>query len=202
MSAKPTGLMSETDSRAEKGYDYDTFAGGFPVTQVIKEPANAAADAVLAAEIFTEEAHTVTAGITDPDVYRVLSITGSVPGVDETVTIHGKDWAGRNRVETITANDDNTVDGNLPFKSIDKIVFGARSDLGHAASVGTTNKFGLYRRLAQNPTTVSGVELIEQVSDGALLFASAQSAANSWVQPDATPDGSESFKVSYLTDVF
>ena len=86
----------------------------------------------------------ITTNITDPDVYRVLSVTGSLIGMNQDVYIVGTDWGDNVIVDKITLNGSSTVEGVKPFKTVTKIIVPAQTSGGQSLEVGTTNRLGLY----------------------------------------------------------
>lgn len=69
----------------------------------------------------------ISAGITDPDVPRALSIVANLAGVTGNVIITGKNYAGEAITETIALNGVTTVNGTKAFKEVDSIQLPAQS---------------------------------------------------------------------------
>lgn len=190
--------LSQVLGAISKGWAVDTFLGGFPVSQIVNAPANASNNAVLASTALDDGASKeVTAGISDPDHFRCLSITGNQPGIDGTVTILGKDWANRSISEQIVASGNSTVQGTRPFRSVDKITLPARDGSGDEIAVGTTNKFGLYRPLADGESNLRVL-----YADNSVDTVAAFDTTNDTFTPTTNPDGSRMFRAMYLTEFF
>jgi len=107
--------------------------------------------AVHAGIDLTSQEQEVTTGITDPDVYRVLSVAGNQAGMSQDVYIVGTNWAGDAISEKYTLNGTSTVEGDKPFRTVTKIIAPAESQSNQTVTVGTTNRLGLYY-----PISVSG----------------------------------------------
>lgn len=189
--------LSQVIGGIKKGWAVDTFLGGFPVFQALQDPDNASTTAIHAAISLTTAVQNVTTGITDPDVYRCLSITGNEADMNQDVTIVGHNWAGNTIEETITLSGTNTVVGLMPFKDVTKIVAPVQLDAGETVAIGHANKFGLYRPLFNDAT--ASVVRFEQ---GVTAESATVDATYDTVIPTTTPDGSKDFSINYLTDMF
>lgn len=106
-------------------------------------PAAAAANNVLAATALTAAAQEIVAGITNPDVPRVVQIKGNQAGVAGNVVIDGVNINGEAIQDTIAANGANAVAGTKAFKAITKITLPALVGAGDSISVGCTDALGL-----------------------------------------------------------
>lgn len=134
-------------------------------TQTIA-PAVASATATHAAVTLTTSAQTVTTGITNPDVYRCVSITGNQASVTGNVTITGTDWNGATITDTIAASGTSTVAGVRAFKTVTSLAFPVLAAAGDTISIGRADKFGFY-----GDVTASGdVILTERAASGATEF--------------------------------
>jgi len=101
------------------------------------------ASAILNSTQLTDAEQEITTGITQPDVFRVLSASGSGAGMDQDVYIIGTDWAGDPITDKITLDGANTVAGVKPFKTVTKIILPPRNNGLQAVRVGSTSKLGL-----------------------------------------------------------
>ena len=138
--------LSQAFGTIAKGYAYDSPLGRAPVHQIVLAPSASGVADVLASTVLADGAVTVvTSGISNPDVYRTVSITGNQGSITGDVVVLGKDWAGRSLSETITSDGTNTVNGLIPFVSIDKITLPARNNPSDELSVGITDLLGLQR---------------------------------------------------------
>lgn len=123
--------------------------GRFPAVQKTGVVAAASATSIHAAVTLAAAAQTVTADITNPDVYRCLQVKGNASGIAGNVVITGTDWAGQTITDTIALNGTAAVDGVKPFKTVISISLPAKTnDEGDAVSVGCCDKLGLYRPIA------------------------------------------------------
>jgi hypothetical protein len=187
----------------KKGWAQDTFEGGFPLVQTMIDVEAESATKVVAATTLADGATTTLSGtLTDPNEYRALTITGNQSTVSGNVVITGKDWGDRTIQETITCNGAALVSGTLPFKSLDKVVLPARVAAGDTISIGVSSALGLYR-----PVKVSAdVLLVERKATAATEFTTEAlptvSVTGGTFVPAVAITGNDSFKVSYLTEVF
>ncbi|HZW08947.1 MAG TPA: hypothetical protein VFF69_03510 [Phycisphaerales bacterium] len=114
---------------------------------------SAGAAAVLAATALqaSEQEIDNPALFTQPDNYRVLSVTGNLSSVSGSVIIIGRDWGLRRIADSIILNGTSTVNGVKPFRQVDKVVLPPKAQNGETVSVGTTTLIGLH-----SPVSVSG----------------------------------------------
>ena len=188
---------------SKKGWAQDTFEGGFPIVQTMVAVEVESATKVVGATTLADGSVTTLSGtLTDPNEYRALTITGNQSTVSGNVVITGKDWGDRTIRETIAANGAALVSGTLPFKSLDNIQLPARVAGGDTISVGVSSALGLYR-----PIKVSAdVVLNERKASGATEFSTEAAptvvVATGTFQPATAIVAADSFKVSYLTEVF
>lgn len=82
---------------------------------------------VLALTNLGAQATTISAGIVNPAVPRVLSVVGSVSGITGNVVITGKNDNGETISETIAANGATTVNGTKAFKEVISVQLPAQS---------------------------------------------------------------------------
>jgi hypothetical protein len=203
---------SETADRVEmsKGTALTGGMGKLPVVQVMDAVADADSDDVLAATAIPTGASAlsvVTSGISDPDVYRNVTATGSASGADGCiVTVYGTDWAGKAVSEAITLTGASTVQGNRPFAAINMITIGGVGSPGGAtASVGIGEKLGLYRLIAA-ASDVS--QIAHKATDGTawtlntggqLPVGANVSADYSTVDPETTIGDADGYMITYNT---
>ena len=178
-----------------KGFAVDTKQGGFPVVQVFKGIALGTNTAIRAAVTLTTAVQKITSSINNPDVPRALLVKGNQSDVLGTVKIVGKNYAGESLVEEIVASGSGAISGNKAFKSVDYILFPARTATGQTISVGTTNKLGLCR-----PISESAVD--DLTVDGTSENPAALDTTYHTVTPTTAPNGSRKFVVYYRTDIF
>lgn len=132
------------------------YATSFGYTETKKKVSAASATAVLAATVGSASAQTITAGITQPDVPRALSVTPSVGIVSPVqVVVTGTNVEGKVITESfiIPSNSTTVVNGVKAFKSVTS-VFIPGNTVGLTVSVGTQNVLGVNHRFFKNNTTV------------------------------------------------
>lgn len=191
--------LSQVLGAIEKGYGVDTFEGGFPVQQVMMTPDTPDANGVHAAVTLTTAEQDINTGITNPDCYRTLRLTGNQSSVSGTVSILGRDWAGRTFREDILVTGTVAVNTLHPFKEVDTITYPVKVSDSETIVVGKGDNLGLYRPLFEEDTAnLLLVELENHTGDTVL----ASSAVYGTFKPTTTMDNSHSYFVHYLTDVF
>ena len=117
-------------------------------TQTWEAPAAAATDAIHAAITLPDSGTLeVTTGITNPDVPRVVSITGNAAGITGNVVIDGTDINDKEIQDTIIAADTTTVDGIKAFKTVTKITVPVKTTAGDTIAIGISAKLGLDKLL-------------------------------------------------------
>ena len=109
-------------------------------------------DIILAATALTDEVQEITTGFINPDIPRVLSITGTKAGGNLTgnVIIDGLDDWGNVIQNTIALNDNVTVNGTKSFEQITKITLPVYVADGDTVSIGISNALGLGIKLSKN----------------------------------------------------
>lgn len=105
-------------------------------------PALASATGVHAAITLTTSTQTVTTGITNPGVPRILTIKGSQASQAGNVVITGTNINDEVITETIALNEANSVDGTKAFKTVTSIALPVRTTAGDTVSIGTGAKIG------------------------------------------------------------
>jgi len=137
------------------GVDFASWRGlvnpagrAITVTQTVTNVADADDDAVLASTTLNISEQIITTGLTSPDVYRCVSVTGNVAGMNQDVYVIGENWGGQRIVERITLNGVSAVNGRRPFAAVSQVILPARTTLGQAVRVGTINTIGLLAPIA------------------------------------------------------
>lgn len=181
----------------------------FGYTETHKKVANGTSSAVLAATNGATAAQTVTAGITQPDVPRALSVTptaNNTGGNPMSITVTGFNVEGKviTEVFIIPVGSTTIVNGVKAFKSVTSVSIPQQTS-GLTITVGTLNKLGLYHRLFNQNTTVkvyAGATVY-----GALTLQGAPTVVandplieNNTVQPATTPDGTKFYIICYAFD--
>ena len=128
--------------------------GGYTNNKKIVSAATAAA--VLASTSGTSAVQTITAGITNPDVPRVLAITigGSGEGTGN-ILINGVNVEGKPITDTIAYTTTGQVLGSLVFKRVTSVVIPAAMGSSATVTVDTTNRIGLNHRLVPSYSTIA-----------------------------------------------
>lgn len=123
-----------------------------------KKISNATAGYVLASTPSTTGIQTITTGITQPDVPRVLAVTLGGSGlIAGTVSITGYNVEGKQITDTFAYSGTGQVQGSLVFKFVTSITFPAQSGTSGTLTVDTTNKVGLNHRGRPNYTTIIAI---------------------------------------------
>lgn len=182
----------------------------FGYTEYSKKIAAGSSTAILAATPGANLPVTVSAGITQPDVPRALSVTpgGTAAQVlDSVVTINGYNVEGKLMSEAfrIAAGSSTVVNGQKAFKTITSIVIGQQGGSAATFAVGTTNVLGLNHRLFKNNSTVK--VYTQTVAYGSftlqnapVVTANEQTVENNTITPATLPNGSLIFTVGYTFD--
>lgn len=177
----------------------------FGYTANNKVAANGTAGAVLGSTASATTSQTITAGITQPDVPRVLAVTSGGSGQSTSnITINGINVEGKPISDVISYNTSGgqTV-GTLVFKRVTSIVYPGQSGTSATLTVDTTNKLGLNHRLQPNFSTAIVIHDTSPINTGAYpvtkpTVEAAPSSSNydgefvekNWVQPATAPNGS------------
>jgi hypothetical protein len=115
----------------------------------------ATAGAVLSSTAGTTAIQTITAGITNPDVPRVLAITIGGSGMSAgSILINGVNVEGKPITDTVGFTTTGQVQGVLVFKRVTSIVIPTALSTTGTVTIDTTNKLGLNQRLVPNYSTI------------------------------------------------
>ena len=118
------------------------------------------AAAVLASTAGTTSQQVITAGITSPDVPRVLAITIGGSGMSAgSIVLTGVNVEGKTITDSIAFTTTGQVNGVLVFKRLTSVTIPAALSATGTVTVDTTNKIGLNHRIPVNRGTI--VEVIE-----------------------------------------
>lgn len=171
----------------------------FGYTHFGKKVSAGVASAVHASITGSAVAQTITTGITNPDVPRVLAVTLGGSGFTAgNAVINGTNVEGKPIADTIayTTSTGQFV-GVLVFKAVTSIVLPSTLGASATVTVDTTNKLGLVHRLQPNFGTIVVVSDTAEEDTTKPIAEAAPSASNTddqlveknWVQPATTPDG-------------
>ncbi|GIK16321.1 MAG: hypothetical protein BroJett003_12850 [Planctomycetota bacterium] len=126
------------------------------MTQRLVNVAAVSNTAILAATALTASEQTITTGITQPDVYRVLSVKGNQDEMTQNVILIGTNFANERITDVIALNGTTLTSGVKPFKTVSKIILPAQSAAGQTVSIGNTAKLGLYFAIGE------GTDVLQQ----------------------------------------
>ena len=131
--------------------------GGY--THHRKKVSAATAAAVLSSTAGTTSQQVITAGITNPDVPRVLAITTGGSGISAgNVVLTGYNVEGKLITDTIAMNTSGGQTlGTLVFKRVTSVTIPAALGASGTLTVDTTNKIGLNHRCPSGYTTIVAV---------------------------------------------
>ena len=185
----------------------------FGYTETQKKVSGASNTAILAATAATVGTdQTVTSGITDPDVPRVLKVVpgGTTGDIQESdVIITGTNVEGKVITDEIHIPVDasSAVEGTKAFRTVTSVNIDAQLSTAATFSIGTTNKLGLNHRLFRNNTTVK-VYYSTTVANPTVLTLDTEPTVTAndpnvelnTVLPDSTPDGTKFYVICYAFD--
>lgn len=168
-----------------------------------KIAANGTATAVMASTASTTGIQTLTAGITQPDVPRVLTATLGGSGlIAGNILINGVNVEGKPITDSLSYSGTGLVTGVLVFKRVTSVIFPAQSGTSGTLTIGTTNKLGLNHRLQPNFSTSIVIHDTSDTDTGTYpviipVIEAAPSSSNydgefvekNWVQPATAPNG-------------
>lgn len=133
----------------------DVLFGGLPDPSVgeitnmsavkyVVAPALGSATATKVAFALTDAAQTgITAGITNPDVPRIVTVKGNASGISGDVVVHGTNINGEVISDTIALNGSTEVVGAKAFKTVTSIDYPAETNAGtDTVSIGRGVKIG------------------------------------------------------------
>lgn len=182
----------------------------FGYTLTHKKVAAASTTGVLAATATSLSSQTITTGITNPDVPRVLSITlgGTSSHIgDGKVVITGVNSEGKVITANfkVTASTTGTVNGVRAFARVTSIQIDPMLGVGATVAVGYLNILGIKHRLFPQNTTVK--VYTNTTAYGALNLQAAPTvvADNTYLElntvlPATVPDGTLNFIICYTYD--
>jgi len=184
----------------------------FGHTETNKKVAAASDTAVHAAITLTKAtAQTITTGITNPDVPRVLKVQPGGTNTDlgnGVVVVTGLNVEGRTITDSfqLVDGDSTEIEGTKAFKTVSSILVPAAEGKAATVSVGYTNKLGLYHRLYPNNTTVKvvyrssayGTPTLD--STPTINDADEYHVEKNFITPNTTPDAAKIFDIFYIYD--
>lgn len=185
------------------------YTNTFGYTETRKKVSVGSSTAILAATNGATATQTVTAGIVQPDVPRVLSVTPTVNntgGNPMSITVNGVNVEGKpfSEVFIIPVGSTTIVNGIKAFKSVTSVVIPQQTS-GLTITVGTLNKLGINHRLFNQQTTVkvfsatAAYGTLTQQGAPTVVSSEAEIERNT-VSPATTPDGSTFYVIAYTFD--
>lgn len=160
-----------------------------------KAPANAAANAVMAAVTQLATTQTITTGLTSPAVARALVVVGGAVGQTGNVVVTGTDLGGNVISETFALNGTTPVTGSKAFATVTSVALPVRNNVGDTTTVGTRNVFGLPHILDEEELVI--LKLFNGAADAGTVTKSATLANNTYT-PAGTPNGTASLELVYF----
>lgn len=171
----------------------------FGYTHIGKKVSLGAAAAVHASITGSTSAQTITSGISNPDVPRVLAITTGGSGISAgNVVITGTNVEGKTISDTIAMNTSNgQTDGVLVFKTVSSILVPAALGASGTVTIDTTDKIGLVHRLPPSYSTIVCISDTAEEDSTKPVVEAAVSASNvdnefvekNWATPATALDG-------------
>lgn len=145
------------------------------------------------------ETTTVTTAITDPDVYRVVTVKGNQASIAGNVVVTGTDWAGNTVTDTIALDEANSVSGVKAFKTVTSILLPARTSAGDTVSLGCADVFGLTRPVAAEADVIYVGIAADAVNASTFTYeaASAVDTTNNTVTPTSSITASDDLTIDY-----
>lgn len=156
-------------------------------------------DLILEAEPLTGSEQPNVSPDSQPDVYRVLSVTGNETDMNQFVYIIGTDWADNLIAEEITLTGIMLAKGKKPFKTVTKIILPAQNDPDETVKVGITNKLGLYYPIALTSDVLQQGSKASGASSYTLEAIGTPDVVYSTVDVTATITAGDSFEWALLT---
>lgn len=186
------------------------YSISFGYTETKKKVAAGTSTAILGATAGASTSQVITAGITQPDVPRALSLTvgGSAAGVQQSsVVVTGTNVEGKVITESFVTTQGATgvVNGLKAFKSVTNVAIPAQVGTSATFAVGTQNVLGSNHRFFKNNTTVKVYSATAH--KGALtlqgvptITANENQIELNTVQPLTAPNGSTFLIICYVFD--
>lgn len=172
---------------------------GYIRKQSFAAPAAASATAVHAA---INSNAVVTTGITNPDMPRVLSITGAGSGHSATgnIVINGTDIRGATISDTIALNSNTTVNGVKAFKTVTSIDATGVSgnDANNTWEVGISALLGLDRKMTDDGVIKANVDHAADSTIGTIHVDGTNVSGNTW-SPATAPNASHNYVLFYIS---
>jgi len=115
---------------------------GFSTMMYETAPVLGTATYILTAVTLTASTQLITTFAHQPDVPRLLVISGNQASEVHDVVITGTDFAGAILAQTLTINETTPVPGTKAFASVTSILFPVKTNPGDTVTVGVIDKIG------------------------------------------------------------
>lgn len=160
-------------------------------------PAAISAVAVLAATALTTGVQTITAGITNPDFPRTVTVKGNAAGIAGNVVVTGKNAAGVTITDTIALNAATEVEGVKAFKEVTSIQLPIKTNgSGDTVSIGMAKKFGMPAILANAACLL--VKLFDGSADTGSLTVDSDEVEKNLFALNGTPNGAKVMDLFFI----
>jgi len=159
---------------------------GYSTAMYETTPVLGTATYIHTAVALTGVTQTITTFTHQPDVPRLLVISGNALNEAGNVVITGKDFAGVTIIDTIALNAATPVPGVKVFASVTSIVFPALTNPGDTVTVGVLNKIGFPIAVPYSYLFIDG--LLSGAHDAGSLTA-AVTVGGSYYTPAGALDG-------------
>lgn len=181
------GILYALEGEAASGVDTVVTLTDVPAKNATVVHANVYGDASP-----TSGKVTVSTGLTNPTFARNISCTFGADWDGGDVTIIGTDQFGAAQTEVVTANPGNAVYGGKVFKTVTSFTYpggGTGTHATNVVSVGTGDKLGCTKKLANSQVTVRIAGVVD---------ASTVDVTNSAFTPSAgnLADGAKDYEVT------
>lgn len=184
----------------------------FGYTETQHKPDAASDTAIMAATAATVGTdQTITSGLTDPDVPRVLKVVpgGTTGDIQESdVIITGTNVEGKVITEefSIPIDASSAIEGTKAFRTVTSVNIDAQLSTAATFSIGTTNKLGVNHRLVHQNTTTK-VYYSTTVGNPTVLTMDTEptvttgaAVEQNTVLPDTLPDSTRFYTICYTYD--
>lgn len=167
----------------------------------IKTPAAPSATATKAAIPLTGAAQNgISAGITQPDVPRNITVKGNAAGIAGNVTIHGTSVSGQVITEVIALNGANEVVGNKAFKTVTSIDYPVQTNGGtDTVSIGRGSKLGIGFKLSRNTFLFAFLNNVKEAVAPTLALSGSAVESNTVLLNSAIP-GAQDVDFYFIED--
>lgn len=158
--------------------------------------AAATTDEIHAGTTLTTAAQTVTTGITQPDIPRVLCAVGTADGMTGNVILTGTNAISETMSDTIALNGKTAVNGVKAFKTLTSITLPVRTHVGDQVAIGQSKTVGLNHCLDSDARVF--IHWFDGATDAGSLSLDADEVEKNLYTPAGTPNGAKTLELFYL----